>query len=66
MKLVQLGTMNDVKYSFHPNYYRLFRLRILGFMKGNPISHDSVATPYSGRIKLDFTKFSEIICFVVP
>lgn len=48
MKLVQLGTKNDVKNSFHPNYHRLFRLRILGFMKGNPISHDNEATLYSG------------------
>lgn len=35
-------------------------------MKGNPISHDNVATLYSGRKKLDFTELSEIICFGVP
>lgn len=35
-------------------------------MKGNPISHDTVATLYSGRKKLDFTDFSEVISFVVP
>lgn len=35
-------------------------------MKGNPISHDNVATLNSGRKKLDFTELCEIICFGVP